>query len=65
LKGSVLRQANSSKRKVFLISEVKQPFFDVIVLELTMAILDDAFSANIHSIKDVFIAATSFYRAEI
>lgn len=40
-------------------SEVKQPIFDVIVLVLTMAILDDAFSANIHSVEDVFMARVS------
>ncbi|CAG7936683.1 unnamed protein product [Penicillium nalgiovense] len=47
------------KRKIFLMSEVKQPIFDVIALVLTMAILDDAFSANIHSVEDVFMARVS------
>jgi hypothetical protein len=35
-------------------SEVKQPIFDVIVLVLTMAILDDAFLADVHSVEDIF-----------
>ncbi|KAJ5111419.1 hypothetical protein N7532_001954 [Penicillium argentinense] len=43
------------KRKIFLMSEVKQPIFDVISLVLALAILDDAFeSDHIRSVEDIF-----------
>ncbi|KAJ5993062.1 hypothetical protein N7451_008786 [Penicillium sp. IBT 35674x] len=45
---------SNPKRKIFLMSEVKQPIFDVIILVLAMAILDDAFESNINSVEDVF-----------
>ncbi|KAJ5982359.1 hypothetical protein N7451_012459 [Penicillium sp. IBT 35674x] len=45
---------SNPKRRIFLMSEVKQPIFDAIILVLAMAILDDAFESNIHSVEDVF-----------
>ncbi|KAJ5098773.1 hypothetical protein N7532_005774 [Penicillium argentinense] len=43
------------KRKIFLISEVKESIFDVISLVLALAILDDAFdSDHIRSVEDIF-----------
>ncbi|OOQ83285.1 hypothetical protein PEBR_35308 [Penicillium brasilianum] len=41
------------KRKIFLMSEVKQPTFDIIILVLAMVILDNAFAADIHSVEDI------------
>jgi hypothetical protein len=40
--------------KVFLMSEVKQPFFDVVMLVVAMAFRDRAFESNIRSLDDLF-----------
>ncbi|KAE8334283.1 hypothetical protein BDV24DRAFT_173079 [Aspergillus arachidicola] len=45
---------NKPKRKIFLMSEVKEPIFDIIMLVIVMAILDDAFESNIRSVEEVF-----------
>jgi Protein of unknown function (DUF3435). len=54
-----------SERKIFLMSEVKQPVFDVIVLVLAMAILDDALLANIRSVEDIFKTRVSLPRRSL
>jgi hypothetical protein len=53
------------KRKIYLISKVKQPVFDVIVLMLTIAILDDAFLLNIRSVEDIFKTRVSLPRRSL
>ncbi|KAE8397492.1 hypothetical protein BDV37DRAFT_291961 [Aspergillus pseudonomiae] len=45
---------NKPKRKIFLMSEVKESVFDIIILVIVMAILDDAFESNIRSVEEVF-----------
>ncbi|KAJ5340181.1 hypothetical protein N7541_009305 [Penicillium brevicompactum] len=42
------------KKKIFLMSEVKQPFFDIVMLVVAMAFLDGAFESRIRSIEDIF-----------
>ncbi|KAI2791759.1 hypothetical protein POX_c04637 [Penicillium oxalicum] len=42
------------KRKIFLMSEVKQPIFDIVILVLAMAIMDGAFRSNVCSVEDIF-----------
>lgn len=40
--------------KIYLMSEVKQPFFDIVALVVAMAFLDDAFESNIRSMEDIY-----------
>jgi hypothetical protein len=35
-------------------SEVKQPFFDIVALVVAMAFLDEAFESNIRSMEDIY-----------
>ncbi|CAG7991807.1 unnamed protein product [Penicillium salamii] len=42
------------KKKIFLMSEVKQPFFDIVMLMVAIAFLDRAFESRIRSIEDIF-----------
>ncbi|KAJ6057049.1 hypothetical protein N7460_000323 [Penicillium canescens] len=42
------------KSKIFLMSEVKQPFFDIVGLVVAMAFLDEAFESNIRSVEDIY-----------
>lgn len=53
------------ERKIYLMSEVKQPVFDVIDLVLAMAILDDAFLQNIRSVEDIFKTRVSLPRRSL
>ncbi|KAL2847243.1 hypothetical protein BJY01DRAFT_212753 [Aspergillus pseudoustus] len=47
---------NNPKRKIFLMSEVKEPVFDIILLILALAFIDDAFEPEyIQSVEDLFM----------
>ncbi|CAG7975891.1 unnamed protein product [Penicillium salamii] len=42
------------KSKIYLMSEVKQPFFDIVVLVVAIAFLDNAFESNICLMEDIY-----------